>query len=68
MVAGETYFKTNLWDLPGGTVDKNLLANSGDTGSVPGPEDSTYCRQLTCVPQLRPCTRDHVLQQQEPPQ
>ena len=42
MVAGETYFKTNLWDLPGGTVDKNLLANSGDTGSVPGPEDSTY--------------------------
>lgn len=37
MAAGETFFKTNLWDLPGGTVDKNLPANSGDMASVPGP-------------------------------
>ena len=37
MAAGETFLKTNLWDLPGDTVDKNLPANSGDMGSVPGP-------------------------------
>ena len=24
-------------DFPGGTVDRNLLANAGDTGSIPGP-------------------------------
>ena len=26
-----------LKDLPGGTVVKNLPANAGDTGSIPGP-------------------------------
>ena len=26
-----------LVDFPGGTVDKNLPANAGDTGSTPGP-------------------------------
>ena len=26
-----------LWDLPGGAVVKNLPANAGDTGSIPGP-------------------------------
>ena len=25
-------------DLAGGTVDKNPLANTGDTGLIPGPE------------------------------
>ena len=25
------------WDFPDGTADKNLPANAGDTGSVPGP-------------------------------
>ena len=29
------------WDFPGGTVDRNLPANAGDKGSIPGPEDST---------------------------
>ena len=24
-------------DFPGGAVVKNLLANAGDTGSIPGP-------------------------------
>ena len=24
-------------DFPGGTVDENLPANAGDTGSTPGP-------------------------------
>ena len=27
-------------------MDKNLPANAGDTGSIPGPEDST-CRRAT---------------------
>ena len=26
-----------LGDFPGGTVFKNLPANAGDTGSIPGP-------------------------------
>ena len=26
-----------LLDFPGGTVDKNLPANTGDTGLIPGP-------------------------------
>ena len=25
-------------DFPGGTVDKNPLANTGDIGLIPGPE------------------------------
>ena len=24
-------------DVPGGTVDRNLPANAGDTGLIPGP-------------------------------
>ena len=28
---------TIKWDLPGGPVVKNLPANVGDTGSIPGP-------------------------------
>ena len=30
-------------DLPGGSVVKNLPANAGDTGSIPGLGDSTCC-------------------------
>ena len=25
------------WDFPGGPVDKNLPANTGDTGLIPSP-------------------------------
>ena len=25
------------WDFPGGSVFKNFPANTGDTGSIPGP-------------------------------
>ena len=25
-----------FWNFPGGTVDKNLHANGGDMGSIPG--------------------------------
>ena len=28
---------TIKWDFPGGPVVKNLPANVGDTGSIPGP-------------------------------
>ena len=28
------------WDFPGGAVVKNTLANTGDTGSIPGPGKS----------------------------
>ena len=26
-----------MMDFPGGTVDKHLPANAGNTGSIPGP-------------------------------
>lgn len=26
-----TYFKNPIWDFPGGAVDKNLLANTGES-------------------------------------
>ena len=29
--------ETPILDFRGGTVDKNLLASAGDTGSIPGP-------------------------------
>ena len=32
--------KHKSWDFPRGTVDKNLPANAGDTGSIPGPGKS----------------------------
>ena len=28
--------KKKRWDFPGDAVDKNLPANAGDTGSIPG--------------------------------
>ena len=31
------WFKRVSWDFPGGPVVKNLPANAGDTGSIPGP-------------------------------
>ena len=33
----ECLLKLRQRDLPGGTVDKNLPANAGDMGSIPGP-------------------------------
>ena len=32
--------KLKSWDFPDGTAVKNLLANAGDTGSIPGPGSS----------------------------
>ena len=33
-------FRSTTWGLFGGSVVKNLPANAGDTGSVPGPGGS----------------------------
>jgi len=30
--------KKSMRDFPGGTVDRNLPANEGDMGSIPGPK------------------------------
>ena len=37
-------FKGGLLGFPGGTVVKNLPANAGDTGSIPGPGRSHMSR------------------------
>ena len=44
-------------DFPGGLVDKNLLANAGDTGSIPGRKDPTPHRATTEPPCLQPVLR-----------
>ena len=36
--------KKKTWDFPGGAVVKNLPANAGDTGSIPGPGRSHTLR------------------------
>ena len=36
----ENHFKELRVGFPGGTVVKNLPANAGDTGSIPGPGGS----------------------------
>ena len=35
--AGKDTWRESSWDFPGGTVVKNLPANAGDMGSIPGP-------------------------------
>ena len=55
--------KTNkkyYWRFPGGTVDKNLPAKAGDTGSIPGPgRFHMPCRATKPMPQpLSLCSRD----------
>ena len=37
MLPSEAQYKRTLPGFPGGAVDKNLPANAGDTGSIPGP-------------------------------
>ena len=47
-----TYFGKVIWDFPGGSVLKNLPANSGDVGLIPGSgrslerEMATHCSIL----------------------
>ena len=38
------FLKSGERDFPGGTVVKNLPANAGDTGSIPGPGRSHMVR------------------------
>ena len=55
------------WDFPGGTVDRNLPANAGDTGSTPGPGGSHMLwNHWAPEPQLLKPTRSrvHVMQQE----
>ena len=37
---GKVHFKITLRDFPDGSVVKNLPANAGGVGSIPGPEES----------------------------
>ena len=37
MIGHGNTMKNELWDFPGGTVVKNLPANAGDMGLIPGP-------------------------------
>ena len=52
----EVYSPTNYTgtgDFPGGTVDRNLPANAGDTGLIPSLERFHMPQSnLACVPQL----------------
>ena len=68
--------KKLLWDFPGGAVVKNLPANAGDTGSIPGSGRShALWSNQARVPQLLSlCTttteahapRARALQQEKP--
>ena len=51
--------KSDQEGFPGGSVVKNLLANAGDTGSIPGPGGSH-------VRSPRTPTREKPVQQQRP--
>ena len=42
-VCGEFNQEWMLGDFPGGAVVKNLPANAGGTGLIPGPEDPISC-------------------------
>ena len=55
-------------DFPGGTVDKSLSANAGDTGSIPGLRrfHITWVNQAHVPQLLYPCSGLHKLQLLEP--
>ena len=49
-------------DIPGGPVVKNLPANAGDMGSIPGGEDPTCHRATKPTPQVQSlCTLEPAL-------
>ena len=43
----EVLHKGQNEDFPGGAADSNSPANAGDTGSIPGQEDSSCCGATT---------------------
>ena len=57
-------------DFPDGPVVKNLPANAGDMGLIPGVgRFHTSQSNQVCEPQLlSPHSRAHALQQEKPPQ
>ena len=63
------YLEKHSWDVSGGAVVKNLPANAGDTGLIPGPGKIPHAAE-----QLSPCattteactTRAHAPQQEKP--
>ena len=44
IIIREMHIKTTIVDFPGGAVVKNLPANVGDMGSIPGPGRSHMLR------------------------
>ena len=50
-------------DFPGGTVDRNLPANAGDRGSIPGPGRSHVLQsnQAHALPLLKSVCLESVL-------
>ena len=49
-------------DFPGGTMDRNPTANTGDTSSIPGPRISHMSQQLSpCATTAEACTPGSVL-------
>ena len=53
-------------DLPGGPGVKNLPADMGDRGSIPGLEHSTCCRAAKLMPQGCWDSGAHAVQHEEP--
>ena len=53
-----------VWDVPGGTVDKNPRALAGDPGSIPGSGRNHRSQSnLAHVPQLLSlCSKAHEVQ------
>ena len=43
----EALHKGQNEDFPSGAADSNSPANAGDTGSIPGQEDSSCCGATT---------------------
>ena len=56
------------WDFPGGPVVKNLPANVGDTGSIPGPGRShtPWVTRLVHHSYWAPSSRARAPQQEKP--
>ena len=60
----QIYQKGECWGFPGGSVVKNVTANSGDVGLIPGPGGSHMLwNNEACAPQLlSQCSRAQGLQ------
>ena len=75
-VGSQTLYKEVWWDFPGGVVNKNLPANAGDMGSVPGlgrfhmlwkPTELLNPHSRACEPQLLSLVPRACCRQQKKP-